>query len=98
VTIVTQNERRKLVRARIKAKEFLPEWATCCEGSLAELQSLGEIQVDLSTMQEFGPMFYCLHCDRRPWHGKVKAVRIVGKEKRSFAAFELLDLDEGIEP
>lgn len=42
--------RAKLVRARPKAVEDLPEWAKCCEQFTAVLMAIGEITVDVSDL------------------------------------------------
>lgn len=38
----------KLVKARPKAVEYLPEWAKCCEARIAATLSEGELTLDIS--------------------------------------------------
>ena len=79
----------KLVRARSKRVEDLPEWARCCPEFNAAYQRMGEMTVDLDAT-DVGS-FICHYC-KTP-HGKLKGVLDVGDN--TFVSVECLDLDEG---
>lgn len=81
------------VRARVKAPEYLPEWAKCCEESIKRDQSLGEFVVDLDDIALMGSG-ECYCCDAIvPEKNEVMMVSGTGNGYRF--PLELLDLDEG---
>lgn len=41
-------KQHKLVKARPKAEEHLPEWSKCCEARIAATTGEGEITLDIS--------------------------------------------------
>ena len=83
----------KLVRAKPKAREYMPEWAKCCPEYIAANQAIGEITVDLDDC-EVWDRIYCSFCGREAtW---IKGVQIVGDEDTLPLA--VLDLDEGEYP
>jgi hypothetical protein len=53
-------ETRKLVKARPKALEHLPEWAKCCPAFGEAYQSIGEIVVDLADTDS--AVMRCMYC------------------------------------
>lgn len=81
----------KLVRARPKRVEDLPEWAFCCEAFTEGVSQSQEMVVDLSR-NETGRMA-CAFCHAD--HGVLHGVMDVSDGR--LEAVELLDLDEGAE-
>jgi len=51
----------KLVRARPKSPENLPDWLKCCPEQIQFQQDIGEIILDLDDQCMVGPG-YCLFC------------------------------------
>lgn len=83
----------RLVRARVKRLEDLPEWAKCCEKAANHNLALGEMTVDLEVFRQRNHG-YCRFCER-PIEPR-KAVMDIADQ--SYVAFEILDLDEsGVE-
>lgn len=83
----------KLVRARPREVEHLPEWAKCCDEYIRVTQRLGEMVVDLSTVR--GEAFRgCAFC-RAPRPESVK--RVMDVADGLYVNLETLDLDEGTE-
>jgi hypothetical protein len=80
----------KLVRARPKAVEDLPEWAKCCDGHLSALLASGEMIIDLDRVTWLLPGYTCASCGRI--RKAMKAVSVHGKNH--FESLDLLDLDE----
>jgi hypothetical protein len=83
--------KQKLVRARPKAIEDMPDWAKCCDEYIAATQKIGEITVDLSTLHDefFNGCGFCF-------------ARYSGARKRAmdvadglYVSLETFDLDEG---
>jgi len=85
-----RGEERKLVRARPKAIEHLPEWAKCCQGLIDLSQSFGELVVDVSNFFLY-PIKFCALCGTKlpPLIG----VKVPGLGQ---CAIDWLDLDEGV--
>lgn len=83
----------RLVRARPKAVEYLPEWAKCCAEGMAADQILGEITVDLDDASE-RTGFVCNHC-YAPFPTYVSVRMIDGRGKGLKMALDVLGLDEG---
>jgi hypothetical protein len=71
---------RKLVRARPKRVEDLPEWAKCCDGRLAHHLKMPEVTLDIAD-----------HC-HNPFPSFRSARRI---DTGHWCSIELVDLDEG---
>lgn len=82
---------QKLVRARPKAIEDLPEWAKCCAAYIAATRSIGETIVDLSTLCEeyFHGCGFCF--TRMPGMRR----RVMDTADGIYVSFDTLDLDEG---
>lgn len=80
----------KLVRARPKRVEDLPEWARCCDECLAELVDIGDVVVDTLTCEPSESRI-CWYCNAEGPSGTLVAV--VGDD--FWVRMELLDLDEG---
>ena len=81
------------VRARVKAPEFLPEWAKCCEDftkhvlalpaiSFAETKEISEVETG-----------YCNFCGSKSRTANIMTRLVDGRE--GFMGIDLLDLDEG---
>jgi hypothetical protein len=100
VTIVTQNERRqKLVRARPKSPEFLPEWRKCCPQIMERLATLGEITVDIADTGYWENGWTCHFCGtKEPPRMGVRIVAASVPITYPYASIDCLDLDEGIQP
>jgi hypothetical protein len=82
----------RLVRARIKAVEFLPEWARCCPEAIEHDQRIGETFADLS--RQGTRRGVCRFCGAvRGFH---KTVWTQDERNAGVVAIDLLDLDEGI--
>lgn len=85
----------RLVRARPKAVEYLPEWVRCCPESISEVTAPGEYEIDLDREKLF-PEITCRHCFTTH-QGPLIFYSAVGKGFMS--SVDTLDLDEGpIEP
>jgi hypothetical protein len=82
----------KLVRARVKPIEQLPEWAKCCKKCISYLLALGVFEVDLSKTDSCkeGERF-CIWCDAERPASKAAMNLSTGR----FIQLSLLDLDEG---
>lgn len=79
----------RLVRARPKAFEHLPEWAKCCDRALTEIQSFSEFTIDLARIYE--PNYAtCGYCGT-----PVNTGPYVPMEDGRAMPIALLDLDEG---
>lgn len=79
----------KLVRARPKAREYMPEWAKCCPEFVSAAQAEGEMTVDLEhAVREH---MLCSYCEAD--HGMQLGVMDVADKR--YTHLELLDLDEG---
>lgn len=81
----------KLVRARPKLREYLPEWAKCCEDYMEATQSIGQIVIDVSTLHD---EFFegCGFCHKR-MPGPRK--RVMDVADGMYVSFDTFDLDEG---
>jgi len=82
---------RKLVRARPKLPEYLPEWAKCCQAAVDEIAGFGEFVGDLlAVYQPIGGFATCGYCgeilDTGPY--------LTGVDGRAMP-ISILDLDEG---
>jgi hypothetical protein len=80
----------KLVKARYKSDEYLPEWARCCKRFTAECSSKKELLLDLNQRGELIDSC-CTYC-KTP-HGRI--VGFLDMKDGKYEAIELLDLDEG---
>jgi hypothetical protein len=80
----------KLVRARPKAVEDLPEWAKCCQKYIDATLAIGEIIIDLDTIHEefFQGCGFCF--TRNPGYRK----RVKDVADGQFCSFDCFDLDE----
>ena len=77
------------VRARVKAPEYLPGWAKCCEESIANFGKVGELVIDLSDEQVSDDLCKFCFSSRGPRKG-------YGNDKfKKYMPIEALDLDEG---
>ncbi len=86
----------KLVRARPKRVEDLPEWAKCCATLMQGIDKLGELVIDVSSVKNMGDDRYCLFCKYRGIPASAKQARIVqGEFPGDFVTIDLLDIDEG---
>lgn len=86
--------RAKLVRARPKAIEHLPEWAKCCDKATEHMESDRKsdnpyvLDMSVSRLRTENVCRWC----KAPWpEHKVYRDIVDGR----FAAIDLLDLDEG---
>ena len=80
---------RKLVRARPKLPEYLPEDAKCCAKFVQGYQRKGETVVDLA--DKYFDAVRCMHCGAS--HGIQHGVFDVNHG--GYLALAYLDLDEG---
>lgn len=80
----------KLVRARPKRPEDMPEWAKCCAEFMDWYQQLGELTVDISA-GHVGHRMICSAC--KAHHPDLRGVPDI--RDGQLVALELLDLDEG---
>jgi hypothetical protein len=79
----------KLVRARPKAVEDLPEWAKCCPEFGESYQRIGEVVLDLDDTDR--AVMRCMYC-KKP-HGVLHGV--LDTTHNLYSALECFDLDEG---
>ena len=89
----------KLVRARPKEPEYLPEWAKCCPESLALSMRnsirIGECDLDISKQDEYKARDKCPWCGH-PYPVPIKGALIISGECAGNAvAFDFMDIDEG---
>jgi len=86
----------KLVRARVKAPEHLPEWAKCCEEIIRHGQEMGEMVLDLDWANITQPGCRCKFCDVGVLKDGEPTARIVsGQHVGKPMPLVLCDLDEG---
>lgn len=86
--------RAKLVRAKVKEPEYLPDWATCCPQPMRiDGRDNEEMMVDLSR-STFREEKRCTACKADfPKYKAVWAITAYGRE--GWMPIEVLDLDEG---
>lgn len=83
----------KLVKARPKAVEYLPEWAKCCDQAVKRDQALGEIMVNLADVR-VEPAAPCKFCGvTLPKANEVMIASGIGSGY--CFPIEMLDIDEG---
>lgn len=84
----------RLVRARPKAAEYLPEWAKCCDTQIRVTRSFGDMTVDLDSLH-FHPGGDCTYCGAE-WPGFKQVIDVADGMG---VGIEMIDLDEGpLEP
>jgi hypothetical protein len=82
----------KLVRARPKAPEHLPDWLKCCPEQVQFQQDIGEIVLDLDVQCVVGPGS-CLFCNASS-PGDLGARIVSGEHAGRPFALSAADLDE----
>jgi len=83
---------RKLVRARPKTLDYLPDWAKCCDWRIALLGGMDQTEYAISGTRAREPnRRRCQNCDF-PQPAGIDAILDDGDK----FAMELLDLDEGV--
>lgn len=85
----------KLVKARAKSPDQIPEWARCCGEYYKHLVGLGEVTIDLS--ETYMPVAHkrrlrCRWCHSD--HGNNR-LGVRNLTTGNFTVLECLDLDEG---
>jgi len=81
------------VRARVKAPEYLPEWAKCCEGFTKHVLSLPEISFADASRISGVETGHCNYCGSTSHTTNIWTALADGRE--GLMGIELLDLDEG---
>ena len=81
---------RKLVRARPKAVEYLPEWAKCCAELRDGILAWPEMIVDVSRVWRAAPG-PCRFCGSE----KPVLIFVLDVETLHYAPTDVIDLDEG---
>ena len=78
------------VRARVKAREHLPEWAKCCQAHMDYMLGLPQMTLDVNELiKESGVV--CLFC--KVEHPEAPAALDIAEG--DYMPLELCDLDEG---
>lgn len=87
----------KLVRARVKPVEQLPEWSKCCDEIQRRRELIGDMVVDLDRMWVMGEeRNYCRYCKAVVVPPETKEVLIVSGSRPGWTiTLDLIDLDEG---
>lgn len=80
----------KLVRARPKAVEELPEWAKCCPEYIAATMAIGETTIDLDTVHEE----YFLGCGYCFTRNSGYRKRVKDMADGLYCSLDCFDLDE----
>lgn len=83
-------ETRKLVKARVKAPEYLPDWTRCCDAPLTKVaEDMDYFTVDLSRKRSAEGK--CIFCESP--HGVL--TQVIGFfPDAQWINIEILDLDE----
>lgn len=89
------NTGAKLVRAKVKAPEYLPNWAKCCAESVNQVCGCSSVlEADVNTLLSApAGLAKCLGCG-----AEIPALRIIRLSCGCWFPLDLLDLDEGVEP
>ena len=82
------------VRARVKAPEYLPEWAKCCPELIAQISRFKDVVAVVDLGSIYLARVYCGFCGARPDPATRQCIIAPGIGQ-GCPAFELLDLDEG---
>lgn len=86
--------KRKLVRARPKRPEDLPEWVICCDRQVEFQQAIGELIIDLEDRCVAGSGV-CMFCGAHSPRDTNAARIISGDYTGRVMALCVVDLDEG---
>lgn len=82
----------KIVRARPKIVDDLPEWVKCCQDAVNEITALGDVVVDLDDRRDFSSAV-CRYCGHLYTFESLVTVKVLNTAYHS--PLDYLDLDEG---
>jgi hypothetical protein len=80
----------KLVKARPKLLEYLPDWALCCSDYQHALTTCADLTIDLQD-SGYEDDVHCVFCNAD--HGRMFVVRDADAD--DYLPLECFDLDEG---